>query len=128
MLLEQDFKTRGFNVTEVKAHFINPICFGEDVVSALRALAAPAAPELEFGEPIQEDYGWGFWIGAPKDAYWVAVALIEPETETWRLLANRDPGFNLWRRFFARPDAAAAERIRQVLPQALTRLPGGALI
>ena len=46
------FRTDRFESRNPKPHFINPNCFGEDLVAWLRP-----AP----GEPIQEDYGWVLW-------------------------------------------------------------------
>ena len=31
------FESNRFNLSEVKSHFINPICFGEDVAAWLRS-------------------------------------------------------------------------------------------
>ncbi len=50
-----------FEHREVKAHFINPCCFGEDFARWLKQeLSRFTELGFELSEAIQEDYGWGF--------------------------------------------------------------------
>jgi len=52
-----------FEHREVKPHFINPCCFGEDFADWLRGRLSPLTAEgFQFTDSIQEDYGWGFKI------------------------------------------------------------------
>jgi hypothetical protein len=54
---------------QVKTHFINPCCFGEDFAQWLKDELAPLAHEgFTFSDSIQEDYGWGFWVWHGKIA------------------------------------------------------------
>ena len=63
-----------FEHREVKPHFINPCCFGEDFAAWLKKqIAALEGPGSRFSEIIQEDYGRGFWAWQGKDPFWVAV-------------------------------------------------------
>ena len=49
-----------FEHREVKPHFINPCCFGEDfAVWIKRELSRFSALQFDLSEPVQEDYGWG---------------------------------------------------------------------
>src|SRR6266851_5317343 len=66
-----------FEHREVKPHFINPCCFGEDFAEWLREELSHF-PDLgfELSEPIQEDYGWGFWASRGKDRFWVALSYV----------------------------------------------------
>lgn len=99
------FRTRLFDNKEVKPHFINPICFGEDVAAWL--IARLPQPPFVISEPIQEDYGWGFWTQINDEPYWTAIAIDEAtigqEVAEWMLAVNYDPGFNLLRRLLKRP-------------------------
>ena len=61
-------ETELFDHREVKPHFINPCCFGEDFAAWLkRELLCSAGLGMEFSEPIQEDYGWGLWATDGKN-------------------------------------------------------------
>jgi hypothetical protein len=133
MLIDQPFEAPGFNTTQVLPNFINPCCFGEDVVRSLQADVSDNHPDLRVGPPIQEDYGWGFWITAGKDPYWVCVGLMEAESEDeppgpWRLLANYDPGLNPFKRLFGKPRPEAQGQVRAAVEGALARLPGVKLL
>jgi hypothetical protein len=41
-----------------------------------RCIARPP-PVDKRSEPIQEDYGWGFWSKREKDTFWIALGLVE---------------------------------------------------
>jgi len=78
---------------------------------------------MELSEPIQEDYGWGFWASHGKDRFWVAISYVgdgpqEPPPQ-WIISATYDPGLNLAKRLFHKPDeqtlALLRDRIRQAL-------------
>ncbi len=65
------FETNRFNLSEVKQHFINPCCFGEDLAAWLRAeLIERGIPTIE---PGQEDWGW--YIESQMDGctYFIAI-------------------------------------------------------
>ena len=66
-----------FEHREVKPHFINPCCFGEDFAGWLLLEIAPLTGDgFEFSPPIQEDYGWGFSAQRGKDKFWVALSYV----------------------------------------------------
>ncbi len=113
-----------FEHREVKPHFINPCCFGEDFAAWLREQVADlAAAGFELSQPIQEDYGWGFWATHGADPYWIAISYCgEGPTEEpaeWVVSIGYDAGLNLWKRLFHKPDAAAAARLRGRVRQVL---------
>src|SRR3989442_7625177 len=86
-----------FEHREVKPHFINPCCFGEDFVAWLLTELAPlTAAGFEFSPPIQEDYGWGLWANHGKDPFWVALSYVgEGPTEDpgqWVVSVTYDAG------------------------------------
>ena len=106
-----------FEHREVKPHFINPCCFGEDFARWLReGLGDLAKSGFELSEPIQEDYGWGLWASRGPDPFWIALSFCgEGPTEEpaeWVVSVDYDPGLNLLKRVFHKPDAAALAQVR----------------
>jgi hypothetical protein len=72
-MIETDF----FDHREVKPHFINPCCFGEDFVAWLKQeLSRFTELGFELSEAIQEDYGWVFWASRSKDRFWIALSYV----------------------------------------------------
>jgi hypothetical protein len=70
-------ETDRFEHRVVQPHFINPCCFGEDFANWLREqLLGLSGRGFEIDEPLQEDYGWGFWIGKGKSKFWVALSYL----------------------------------------------------
>jgi hypothetical protein len=117
--LEDDLhiETDLFDHREVKPHFINDCCFGEDFVAWLR----PKLTDLEsqgftIGEAIQEDYGWGFWLRRDKESFWIALGYVgDGPTEDpaeWVVSVTYDAGLNLIQRLFHKPDPAAFHLVR----------------
>jgi hypothetical protein len=106
-----------FEHREVKPHFINPCCFGEDFASWLKQELS-RSPDLgmKLSEPIQEDYGWGFWASHGKDRFWVAISYVgdgpQEAPPQWVISATYDPGLNLAKRLFHKPDQHALEQLR----------------
>jgi hypothetical protein len=118
-----------FEHREVKPHFINPCCFGEDFARWLAGqLGDLKAEGFEISEPIQEDYGWGFWVSRAQDPYWVALSYCgdgpTEEPAEWVVSVAYDPGLNLIKRLFHKPDAAALARLRSRVWQTLRTTPG----
>ncbi|HYL83777.1 MAG TPA: hypothetical protein VE263_06060 [Candidatus Angelobacter sp.] len=112
-----------FEHREIKPHFINPCCFGEDFAAWLKQELS-RFPELgvEVSDPIQEDYGWGLWASRGKDRFWVALSYAgdgSQETAQWVVSVAYDAGLNLFKRLFHKPDLQAMgqiqDRVRQIL-------------
>ena len=117
-------ETARFEYQEPKPHFINPNCFGEDFAAWLRDQVSQFAAEgFEISRPIQEDYGWGFWVSRGKDTFWVAIGLVDEldggRGAQWVVSVAYDPGLSIVRRLFHKPDTAALTRIREALWAAL---------
>src|SRR5258705_13906310 len=114
------FRTGLFENKEAKSHFINPRCFGEDLVSWL--LQRLQGTEFSLGEPIQEDYGWGFWV---NDAYWVAVGVmvdsIGVEEPEWCVSVNLEGG--LKNRLFVKSNPSLDMQIFEALNTGLEKSP-----
>ncbi|MGH7518579.1 MAG: hypothetical protein ACREOC_14125 [Gemmatimonadales bacterium] len=112
-------ETALFEYREPKPHFINPNCFGEDFAAWLRERVAGFASEgFEISAPIQEDYGWGFWLSRAKDTFWVAISFVDQVDgggAQWVVSVAYDPGLSILRRLFHQPDEAALARIRETV-------------
>ena len=122
-------ETNLFNHREVKPNFINPCCFGEDFAVWLKGqLAGLPADGFELSDVIQEDYGWGLWATKGKDAFWISLGFCgEGPTEEpgqWVVSVDYDPGLNLMKRLFHKPDAAALAVLREHIWQLLKSTPG----
>lgn len=107
-----------FEHREVKPHFINPCCFGEDFAAWLRQELAPLAKDgFEISEPIQEDYGWGFWVSHGKDGFWIALSYVgngpQEEPPEWVVSVDYDAGLNPVKRLFHKPDQQAFDKLRE---------------
>jgi hypothetical protein len=118
-----------FEHREVKPHFINPCCFGEDFARWLReGLAHPNEWGFELSEPIQEDYGWGLWASRGSDRFWIALSFCgegpTDEPAEWVVSVACDPGLNLFKRLFHKPDPAALARLRARVWHLLGSTPG----
>lgn len=115
-----------FEHREVKPHFINPCCFGEDFVGWLKQeLSQSPGLVLDLSEPIQEDYGWGFWASPTqgKDRCWVALSYVgdgpqEPPAQ-WIISVTVDPGLHLAKRLFQKLDQSFLPRLRDCMRQIL---------
>jgi hypothetical protein len=66
-----------FEHREVKPHFINPCCFGEDFAAWLkRELSRFQDLGVELSDPIQEDYGWCLLASRGKDRFLIALSYV----------------------------------------------------
>lgn len=113
-----------FEHREVKPHFINPCCFGEDFAAWLRAeLAGLGAAGFTLSDLIQEDYGWGFWARQGKDAFWICVGYMaegpQEALPEWMVSIDYEAGLNPLKRLFHKPDPAPFARLRDRLWEAL---------
>ena len=94
------FKTSRFNLSEVKAHFINPCCFGEDLAAWLRAKLI--AEGIEAREPYQEDWGWELPVQQGADGYFLCMSGNSDESRDnkdlgeWRIIIQKRQ--SLWQR------------------------------
>jgi len=118
-------ETELFEHREVKSHFINPCCFGEDFAAWLKEqLSSLRDSGFNFSNIIQEDYGCGFWVRYGKNPFWVALSYVgdgpQEAPAQWVISVNYDPGLNLIKRLFHRPDQHALQLLRDRVRQALT--------
>src|SRR5688572_4211206 len=100
-----------FEHREVKPHFINHCCFGEDFAAWLLLEIAPLTGDsFEFSPPVQEDYGWGFSAQHGKDRFWVALSYVGdgPTEEPAQFVVS----VNASKRLFRSVDANAFALLR----------------
>lgn len=121
-------ETDQFEHREVKPHFINPCCFGEDFAGWIKQeLTRLADPNFELSEPIHEDYGWGFWALRGKDRFWVALSYVgdgpQEAPAQWVVSVVPDPGLNVVKRIFHTADPQALEQLRGRVRQILASNP-----
>jgi hypothetical protein len=114
-----------FEHREVKEHFINPCCFGEDFAAWLKEALSPLAGSgFIFSDAIQEDYGWGFWARHGRDPFWVAISYVgdgpQESPAQWVISVNYDPGLNVIKRLFNKPDLQALQNLRDHVMRAIT--------
>ncbi len=85
------FRTNRFNRTEVRPHFINPNCFGDDcaawLVGGLRERGWG-----DISEPWQEDWGWQTSTARDGHKYLVSVGLIEEDDLEWLVHVQEHTG------------------------------------
>ena|ERR1051326_1237450 len=128
--------TELFEHREVKPHFINPCCFGEDFAAWLRSELAPLTEAgFALSEPIQEDYGWGLWARHGRDPFWIALGCCQdPSVEPsdgpaeWIVSVDYDPGLNLFKRLFHKPDVQAFNQVRDRVKQSLEANPAISIV
>jgi len=87
------FETDRFNLSEVKQHFINPCCFGEDLTQWLgEKLTERGAIASAAG---QEDWGWYLFVEQGSQRYFVGVGGNPTEGAAarndgeWRIMVER---------------------------------------
>ena len=88
----------------------------------------PGRGRLRLVEPIQEDYGWGFWATNGADPFWTALGYCgdgpTEEPADWVVSVSYDPGLNVLKRLFHKPDAQALARLRGRVWQVLDSTTG----
>ena len=118
-------ETDMFEHREVKPDFINPCCFGEDFATWLKdQVSALAKSGFAFSDPIQEDYGWGLWARRGKDSFWIAISYLgdgpQESPAEWVISVDHDPGLNVIKRMFHKPDQQALQQLRNDVLKAVT--------
>jgi len=113
-----------FEHREVKPHFINPCCFGEDFAAWLRDRLSPLATEgFHFTDPVQEDYGWGFWASHRGERFWIALSYAgdgpQDDPAQWVISVDHSIGLNVMRRLFRKSHQEAFALLRDRIWQSL---------
>lgn len=69
------FTTDIFESKEVKPHFINDRCFGEDLAQWF--VGAATGGEFTFSEPFQEDWGWAIFAETAGEKFVVGFGIMD---------------------------------------------------
>jgi hypothetical protein len=115
------FETDRFNVSEVKEHFINPCCFGEDLAEWLRQRLAQKG--LIAGAPYQEDWGWEMLMRRDSEQYCVGVGGYRTEGAAgkndgeWRIMVEKKR--SIWDKLRGRNAIAEGESILMIIEDIL---------
>jgi hypothetical protein len=114
-----------FEHQNAKPHFINTCCFGEDFAEWLKQeLSRFRDPGFNLSEMTQEDYGWGFWASHGGDRFWLAASYVgdgpQAAPAQWVISVSYDPGLDLVKRVFNKPDRQAFGLLRDRVWQILT--------
>ena len=86
------FKSAAFNATESKSYFINPGCFGDDVVEWMIVELRNRGVKTD-AKPGQEDFGWYFDFEVAGTAKHTFVIAYRPDDITWIGWIERSRGF-----------------------------------
>ena len=119
------FETGRFNLSEVRPHFINPCCFGEDLAAWLRVRLAERG--IDADEPGQEDWGWYLGASHGKRVYFVGVGgnaaerADDPNWGEWRLMVEKRR--SLWERLAGREQMTADDELLRTLRSILEAEP-----
>jgi hypothetical protein len=116
-----------FEHRQVKPHFINRCCFGEDFATWLKGELSPlTASGFVFSDAIQEDYGWGFWASHARDRFWIALSYVGdgPQEAPGQWVVSIDMSRNVMKRlFFFRPNPQAFADLRDRVWQTIAANP-----
>ena len=115
------FETERFNVSEVKEHFINPCCFGEDLAEWLRQELIKR--EITASVPGQEDWGWYLFVTRSTDRYFLGVGgyrkegTIGPNVGQWRIMVVKKRSF--WDKLRGKNKISATDSILSTIEDIL---------
>jgi hypothetical protein len=114
------FRTNRFNQTEVRPHFINPNCFGDDcaawLVGGLRERGWS-----NLSDPWQEDWGWQTSTARDGHKYLISVGLMEEDDPEWLVHVQEHTG--LLTRLRAKAGPSALRELVKVIQDVLTAGP-----
>ena len=115
------FKTNRFNLSKVGEHFINPCCFGEDVVSWFRSKLVERG--IQVTRTGQEDWGWYLFAHSGEIRYFVGVggnsdeSSPDPDQGEWRLVIERRR--TLWERLLGKGQIASDDKLIAITEEIL---------
>jgi hypothetical protein len=114
------FRTPRFNQTEVKPHFINDACFGEDCAQWLVGeLRAHGFPELR--DAGQEDWGWQAGGERNGRRFLVSFGLMQEEPREWLVFVTESAP--LLGRLLGKAGAPVTPALTQAIHGILTSAP-----
>jgi len=120
------FETNRFNLSEVKEHFINPCCFGEDLAAWLRGKLREKG--IEMSEPDQEDWGWYISGTFKGNDYFVGIggnadeASDEKNQGEWRIMVEKRR--SVWQKLSGKNEMSESDELLQTVREILQAEPG----
>jgi hypothetical protein len=115
------FETDRFNVSEVKKHFINPCCFGEDLAEWLRQQLARNG--VSAGAPYQEDWGWEMLARQGPQGYFLGVGgclregAVGKNDGEWRIIVEKKR--SIWEKLRGKNKMSETEPILSMIEDIL---------
>lgn len=115
------FETDRFNVSEVKEHFINPCCFGEDVAEWLRQELIKR--DITVSTPGQEDWGWYLFVERASERYFVGATGYQRQGAPtandgeWRIMVERRR--SIWEKLLGRNQISPTDPMLSVIEDIL---------
>lgn len=125
MHLDILFDTDRFNLSEIKQHFINPCCFGEDLAAWLRSKLLEEC--ISTIEPGQEDWGWYIESKLGDVSYFIGVGGIADETAEnpnageWRIMIEKQR--SMWEKLTGKNKILDNDPIFTIIQKILEREP-----
>lgn len=118
---EVSFRTNLFSSKEVKPHFINERCFGEDladwIIDKLRE------SEFSFSEPYQEDWGWEIEAKKDEEIFFVQIGIMDEsigeENAEWLISVEKPKSWFS----FGKQNPFNFEKLCREIAEILTREP-----
>ncbi len=119
-----EIETDLFEHREIKPDAINQCSFGQDLAAwsqeRLRSLMGDA---YVFSNPIQEDYGWGFWALQSGDRFWIAISYVgdgpQDGPAQWIVSVEQTGAASLFRRMLHKSEVARLTELRHSVHRAL---------
>jgi hypothetical protein len=115
------FRTDRFNLSKVGEHFINPCCYGEDVVAWLGDKLRDRG--IEPRRPYQEDWGWELPVRHSGNAYYLCVSgnaansVLGSNEGEWRIIVEKKR--STWKRLTGKGKIARDEPILSMVGEIL---------
>ncbi len=119
------FETDRFNLSEVKEHFINPCCFGEDLAGWLRDKLLEKG--LEATQPDQEDWGWYIEANYRGDWYFIGIGGNPDEfgknnnQGEWRVMIKKHR--SVWEKLTRKNEMSGAEEMMNLIREVIEMEP-----
>lgn len=118
---EVSFRTNLFESKEVKPHFINERCFGEDLANWI--IDKFREGEFSFNELYQEDWGWEIEAKKDEEIFFVQIGIMDEsigeENAEWLISVEKPkPWFS-----FGRQDPINFEKLCREIDEILNREP-----
>ncbi len=118
---EVSFRTNLFESKEIKPHFINERCFGEDLANWI--IDKLRESEFSFSEPYQEDWGWEIDAKKDEERFFVQIGIMDEsigeENAEWMISIEKPKSWFS----FGKQNPFNFEKLCREIDEILTREP-----